>query len=359
MLRRLLVVVGLSLVVADMKTRLTSPVVFAEFVQVNYTWDSQHMYADYHQSGGYVPENCLLAGIKVDAAVRLFVTVPRWKSGVPGTLNRLVESAPGQHTLTPYPSWDMQREGDPGGLQNCQSMYIERSRPRMWVVDVGLRNFYMGPGQTISGRPGLLFVDMTIDQVVDKYYFPEDVVSSTASFLNDIAVDESREVAYLTDAYGEGGLVSFDYRSWRSRRYSGASTKNEPDYVMVVDGSYYGKRIFTTPVDGIALSEDGKYVYYCAVQGTRLYRLPAELLRASRASQEEVDAAVECLGEKPPSDGIMAWNGTVYYGALPECSLCAAPLSGGAGNTADRAPCLPSDPSTLRWVCEPSTLSWL
>ena len=55
----------------------------------------------------------------------------RWKSGVPGTLNKLVKNSVGDYVLSPWPSWDMQEVGASESLQNCQSMKID-SEGRMW-----------------------------------------------------------------------------------------------------------------------------------------------------------------------------------------------------------------------------------
>ena len=222
------------------------------------------------------------------------------------------------------------------------------------VIDVGLRNLFMGPDQSIPGKPGLLFVDMEKELVTDRFYFPEDVVSSSSSFLNDLVVDETREIAYLTDADGTGSLITFDYQTRQSRRYSGASTQNEADYVMVIDDVNYGTRIFTTPVDGIAMSQDCDYIYYCAVQGTHLYRVPSLLLRDfSGAYQETIDAAVVNLGSKPPSDGIMMWGDALYFGSLSESTFYGLNMSDNSSeaNTTAEAVSIPADPVAMQWVC--------
>jgi hypothetical protein len=132
------VVLGAVSFIPAVACSASEPTPFAEFVLLNYSWDAAHQHDQYVEAGLFVPENCLLAGIKLGPDNEMFVTVPRWKSGVPGTLNKVVPGpgpGPGggqEYSLQPYPSWDMQREGVEGDLQNCQSMFIERSRPRMW-----------------------------------------------------------------------------------------------------------------------------------------------------------------------------------------------------------------------------------
>lgn len=289
------------------------PSIVAEWVSLNYTWDATHDYQSFLSEEKFVPNNCLLAGINVDINGDIYVTVPRWRNGVPATLNKLDTTT---NTLTPFPSWDMQREGVSGDLQNVQSMTIDSSR-RMWVIEVGRRNFFLTDKRKhTSGPAGLWCIDLNTNTVISKYYFPSDVVSYDNSFLNDIVIDETRNFAYLTDAWGDGAIITYDMVNQVSRRYSGPSTKNDPDYALVVNGVHYGKKIFTTPSDGIAMTSDAEAIFYCQVQGTTLYRLPTAVLRDFTTSSATIDAKVEVLGTKEPSDGMKYLNGVLYYGSL-------------------------------------------
>lgn len=62
-------------------------------------------------SGDFIPENNLPLGIEVWKN-RLFVTMPKWKNGVPATLAVIprdpLETSP---QLVPYPSWDWHTTG--------------------------------------------------------------------------------------------------------------------------------------------------------------------------------------------------------------------------------------------------------
>lgn len=86
----------------------------------------------------YNASNCCPTGIKVYKGV-YYVTVPRWKPGVPSTLNVI---DPETQTLIPFPSFDA-NSLDGGWLTYVQSMEID-SRGWMWILDVGRLNIYGG-----------------------------------------------------------------------------------------------------------------------------------------------------------------------------------------------------------------------
>lgn len=62
----------------------------------------------------YVVENNALAGVKSYKG-EFYVSIPRWRHGVPATLAKVVPGA--TPALTPYPSCQWQTIGDPSALQ--------------------------------------------------------------------------------------------------------------------------------------------------------------------------------------------------------------------------------------------------
>ena len=79
---------------------------------IDYMWDAEHTKASYIKDGQFILNNNYVAGVKVYGD-QVFVTVPRWFSGVPSTLNyfKFVKGA-GEFftmknpTLIPFPSWE-------------------------------------------------------------------------------------------------------------------------------------------------------------------------------------------------------------------------------------------------------------
>ena len=56
---------------------------------------------------------CVLVGQGED---KVFVTIPRFKPGVPSTLSTVIKSENGKPLLSPYPDWSWHREGVCDGI---------------------------------------------------------------------------------------------------------------------------------------------------------------------------------------------------------------------------------------------------
>mmetsp|Transcript_14316 Transcript_14316/g.23808 ORF Transcript_14316/g.23808 Transcript_14316/m.23808 type:complete len:491 (-) Transcript_14316:67-1539(-) len=356
-----------SFIVLHLSAVLTvTPEVFAEWVTLNFTWNANHTYGSYLSSGKYIPENCVMAGLKLGSDGAKYVTVPRWRPGVPATLNTLTEGEDG-YLLSPYPSWDMQQAGVDGNLQNVQSMIID-SKGIMWVIEVGRRNFFASNASTlVNGPGGIWFIDTATGNITEKYYFPPEVVPYNNSFLNDIVLDEARNLAYLSDSWGSGAIIVFNRTAGTSRRFEGPSVANNPGYVMVINGLNYGNNLFTTPVDGIAITEDTEAIFYTQVQGTELYRVPSGMLRNFTTTNAQISETVEYVGYKQPSDGMVFMGDTLYYGALTTSTVYSLIIGSNTpivGNMTDQAIELTPNTTTMHWVdtfsLDPSnpTLLW-
>jgi hypothetical protein len=58
------------------------------FVAVDYDWQSDQDRVLSLSNGTFIPENNIITGIKVRNG-EIFLSVPRWRRGVPSTLNKL------------------------------------------------------------------------------------------------------------------------------------------------------------------------------------------------------------------------------------------------------------------------------
>jgi sugar lactone lactonase YvrE len=251
--------------------------------------------------GGAMP-----TGITVANSGRIFVNFPKWGDNVEYT----VAEVKGGKTV-PYPSAEMNqyKSGDNQAdkLVSVQSVVVDPSGNRLWILDTGSIGF----GPTSFGGPKLIAVDLTSNRAVKKIVFPADVALTT-TYLNDVRFDLHRGaegMAFITDSTSNGpnGIIVVDLatgKSWR-RLNDHPSTKPDPEFVPVVEGEILQMRLpgqpparFAVGSDGIAMSPDGKTLYYCPLTSRHLYSVSVDALSDQRRSDAEVAATVKDLGEK-------------------------------------------------------------
>ena len=284
----------------------------------------------YWKQKGY-PNTSALAGIKVGYDGTIYVTVPRWRSGVPSTLNTVRFESDGSATLVPFPSWEFNNNT----LRNCQSMTIDPHN-RMWIIEVGRENFYDPTNATLINAPAkVLVLNLNTNILEWTYEFPNSVVPYNNSFLNDIALDSEGGYAYFTDTWGDGGIVVYDFNNNASWSFSGVSTQREYNWDFIVNGYNYGNNgVGSSPSDGIALSADSAYLYYCPVQGIMLWKISTSVLKSQSVTQGDFENAAVHVGNKTgPSDGILIQYDNLIYGdqqnsALMQVNLKSSPFTG-------------------------------
>jgi len=260
-------------------------------------------------------------GVAVDHFGRVFVNYPRWGEPVPYSVAEIVGGK-----AVPYPD-DQITKLDTDHPADClvsvQSVVTD-GNGRLWIVDTGSINF----GPVIPGAAKLVAVDLKTNRVVKKISIPPDVCLPT-TYLNDVRFDMGRGnegTAYLTDSSNQGpnGLIVVDLASGRCMRRlnDDPSTKAEPGFVATVEGKPFMARPgggrpdadVRVGADGIALSPDGRTLYYCPMSGHHLYTVDAYALSNPSASDADVARTVRDLGDKGfASDGLLCDDrGTLF-----------------------------------------------
>jgi sugar lactone lactonase YvrE len=109
------------------------------------------------------------------------------------------------------------------------------------------------------------------------------------------------------------------------------STKAE-DTVVLVNGQVVGGSDgspFKVHSDGIALSPDNRYLYYKALTGLTLYRIPTESLRDENLSEEDLGRHVETVALAGVCDGmVFDAAGRLYLSSLEEFAIKRLNLDG-------------------------------
>lgn len=265
-------------------------------------------------------KDAMPTGVTVTERGRIFVTFPRWGDDVPYTLAEVVNGK-----TVAYPDAAVNRlvAGQPASHFLSVQSVVADGRGTLWVLDAASPDF-----SPIPGGAKLVAIDLHSNKIVRTLVFPAGVIRPE-TYVNDVRIDYragKSGVAYVTDASvsGVGGIIVLDLASGEAiRRLTGdVSTSAEKGFIPVVEGEtlqQYGEddtpRPFRVASDGIALSPDGRTLYYSPLTGRHLYAVSTELLRDPTVTEKQLSAAVKDLGEKGASDGLEAdANGAVYAG---------------------------------------------
>lgn len=252
----------------------------------------------------------MLTGVTVSKAGRIFINFPKWGDKVDFTVAELKNGKP-----VPFPdaNWNREDDNHPDQVLVAVQSVVVDPADRLWILDTGSKLF----GPVAKGGAKLVCVDLKSNQVVKKIVFPQDVAKEK-SYLNDVRFDLTRGsagYAYITDSSTEGdnGIVVVDLdsgKSWR-RLNNHPSTKGEQGFIPMVEGEKLLVRqpgqqakAMTFGSDGIAISADGKRLFYCPLSSRKLYAVRTDALVDQSKSEEEVAKTVEDLGVKCASDGL-------------------------------------------------------
>lgn len=301
---------------------------------INYSWPDEETYIKAKQEDAYIEKHNPLAGIKLYKD-KMYLTIPRWRSGVPVTL-AVTSSTPvdGQTAprLDPFPNWEMQKVGDCKAFQFVQSMEID-PKGRMWVLDSGRTDTLTLEAKAYC-PPRLVILDLENQgQILRSYTFPPDVAKPDSAYLNDIVLDhEDGGVAYISDTDIENpGIIVFSLQNRTSWKVTHDSMRPKSDAVSLrVSGTLVTKPV---AVDGIALSpastEGNRVLYYTPLSSFSLFSIPTWVLKNPNSeliplsnfhmSQEHnITHFIKNLGMKPSqSDGMMmSASGVLYFGLL-------------------------------------------
>lgn len=267
-------------------------------------------------------------GVTVTEAGRIFVNFPRWGDDVPFTV---AEVKGNQLVAYPNPEINKADNARPGERFLSVQSVVADGLGRLWVLDTAAPGF----SKPVTGGAKLVAIDLKTNNVVKTLVFPPDVILD-ATYVNDMRFDfrvGKAGVAYVTDSSlsGTGGIIVMDLATGKAtRRLTGdRSTSPEPGFVPVVEGETLLQRHedgstapFSVASDGIALSPDGKTLYYSPLSGRHLYAVSTEMLRDPGVSEAQLAAAVKDAGEKGASDGLEAdANGAVYAGDYERNSI--------------------------------------
>ncbi len=246
-----------------------------------------------------------VTGVAVARNGRSFVCFPRWEQDVPISVAELGRG----DALTPFPdrawnSWSNLKKPSPLVSFVCVQSVTVDPQGFLWILDAG------APATSflISGAPKLLKVDLANDHVVLVVRF-DAAAAPQGAYLNDMRVTPDGRHAFLTDSGLRGALLVVDVPSGRTRRVldGDARTGAEPGVIPLVDGHEL-RRLDNRPLvagaDGITLDAAGQWLYWQALAGRTLYRVPVAALIDPDLSPARLSGAVERVTQTHVADGL-------------------------------------------------------
>jgi sugar lactone lactonase YvrE len=256
-----------------------------------------------------------VTGVTVSQDGRIFVNFPRWTEDTPVSVAELMPDG----ALHPYPDeqWNGWRNEKAMAMPVgehfvCVQSVVADAHGALWVLDPAAP----GNEKILEGGPKLVRIDLASDRVTKVIAFPGDVALQ-GTYLNDIRFSPDGRFGYITDSGTRGAIIVVDLDSGVSFRALDGhpSTQVEKDVVVEIDGAPLRRPDGRQPVfsaDGIALSNDGKTLYWQALTGRTLYSIDTARLVPCTPT-DEIEAAVTKVGTSHVADGFwFSSDGTLY-----------------------------------------------
>lgn len=251
-----------------------------------------------------VAHDTQLTGVAVsNASGRVFINFPRWVDAPKPS----VAEVWADKRVLPFPNeewnaWDGTPQTAGDHFVCVQAVFVD-AKDQLWIVDPASPGF----AGVVPGGAKVVQVDLATGKVV-RVYKLDAAAAPAKSYLNDIRIDAARKRAYLTDS-GLGALVVIDLDSGVARRRleATAAVKADASLAVTVQGQRWLGEDGKTPQihsDGIALDAEAKFLYFHALTGKTLYRVPAASLADDALADDALAALVESVGASGPADGL-------------------------------------------------------
>lgn len=254
-------------------------------------------------------------GIAVTKDGRTFLSFPRWTEDSEISVGELKDGK-----VTPYPdsemnSWRNALKDKVEAKDHfvCVQTIEPDHSGHLWVLDPAAPAM----GALVPGGVKMVKIDLATNKAVQTIFF-DDKVAPQGSYLNDVRFSPDDKVAYLTDSGAKGALVVVDLTNGKARRVldGDPSTQADPNVTVTWNSKPLrrpdGRGVDFT-ADGIALSVDGKTLYWQAIKGKTLYSLPTASLNPGLTTavtpemleDKSLRGKIAVVGENGPADGLI------------------------------------------------------
>ena len=265
-----------------------------------------------------------VTGVAVSADGRRFVNFPRWTDDAPISVAEVMPNG----SLRPYPDakWNSWRNAKANEMPVgehfvCVQSIVPDDHGNLWVLDPGAP----GNEKILEGAPKLVRIDLKTNKVTKVIAVPGDVALQ-GTYLNDIRFSPDGRTGYITDSGTRGAIIVVDLDDGKSFRALDGhpSTQIDKSVTVAIQGKPLVRpdgRQPTFASDGIAISNDGKTLYWQALTGKTLYSIATEKLRPD-VSERERSGAVQTVATTAVADGLwMSKAGTLYITSPTDYSI--------------------------------------
>lgn len=304
-------------------------------------------------SGDYVPGNAVPIDVDIDyrgpRESRVFVTVPRFTTGIPMTLATLTgRNGPLGPIITPYPNYSWHttrgRRCTENIITSVFRVAIDECK-RLWVVDTGR----IGDDQICP--PQILVFDLRNDSLIHRYRFPDSQVKPKTSLFITPVVDVRDPMpmgqcydtkVYIADVNGFSIMV-YDQRTDRSWRIVNKLLYPNPHFGTfrisneefdLMDGVFGMALSPKARPYGISYSNANRNLYFHALAAITENQVPLTLLDNStiwNANPESMPRSFIEIGNRgaQSSSQAMDSNGNLFFAlANPNAIGCWDSTSG-------------------------------
>lgn len=263
-----------------------------------------------------------VTGVTVSEDGRIFVNFPRWTEDVPVSVAEVMQDG----SIRPYPDeqWNAWRNARMAELSPADHFVTVQSvvadgRGSLWVVDAAAPN----SEKVIKDGPKLVQIDLQSNSIKKVFPIGPDV-AGPASYLNDVRIAPDGAFAYLTDSGMPGGLVVVALNGGKAWRVlsDDPSTQFDKSVTVMADGQPVRRPDGRQPMfnaDGIALSPDGRFLYWQALTGKSLYRIGTDVLQQAGGNAGAANGKAEKVAETEPVDGLwIDTAGRIYLSSIAD-----------------------------------------
>jgi len=260
-----------------------------------------------------------VTGVTAAPDGRVFVSFPRWTEDTPVSVAELAKDG----SLKPYPDdgWNAWRNTEaakmaPGDHFVCVQSVVADGQGNLWVLDAAAP----GNEKVLAGGPKLVRIELATNKVAQVIKFGEDVALQ-GSYLNDVRFHPGGQTAFITDSGARGSIIVVDLGSGKARSVLDGHPSTQPD--KAVDVTVDGKKLrridgrgFMVAADGIALSRDGKLLYWQPLTSRTLYGIETAMLMSDEP--EEAGKKVVKVGTSNLADGLLVTRDDRLFLTSPE-----------------------------------------